>query len=479
MAAFGLMELILMVMLGGGSMGNDLIDYLPSNLYWQTQGVELKSDVLLHELDDKPGVPVDARRYIENLGSASAEVRDQASEALRKLGGVVVPDLEKASQSSNPEVAQRAQLLLKALHDNARAPALRRLMAIRALGELKDPSAAAVLTKLAKSKRPFEAEYAQAALAAIAGKPVTRKGITPAERAGDLWLLPKDSGLVAQMAIEPGGPVDLRAMVQPMTAMMGGEPQALDAAVEGVTRQVLQIAQRTGNLRLTSVTLGLNENPKAGAVIILRGLYDAKALGPAIQSANPQAAITQVGGVEVVEVSQNRAYLVLADSHRAVLIAGDPQLPMPVEAMVNACQAGKGTLNENKDLVALLKTVDTTLPIWGVAKMNDSYRQLPNSQPFDSVTLAGIKAGDMGSFTVTATGKDPVAVAASVQAVNQEIEKVKAELAQPRMGALPFTQAIKSILDSVRCASAGGTATLRWEMKGSPLGIVLGVLLPG
>ena len=71
-------------------------------------------------------------------------------------------------------------------------------MAIRALGELNDKSAAAVLTPLLQSKKMFEADYAAAALAALEGKPYVRPQSDAKTRAADLNMLPDKLGLVGQ-----------------------------------------------------------------------------------------------------------------------------------------------------------------------------------------------------------------------------------------------------------------------------------------
>jgi hypothetical protein len=87
--------------------GNDLLDYLPAKHYWQAKSVTVTTENLLAEL--------------------KADPKDKAT-------------------------------------------AVRRLMAIRTLGEQKDPNALPALKKLLGSKELFEDEYARRAVAAIEGR---------------------------------------------------------------------------------------------------------------------------------------------------------------------------------------------------------------------------------------------------------------------------------------------------------------------
>ena len=80
--------------------------------------------------------------------------------------------------------------------DTSKATAVRRLMAIRTLGELKDKSALPALEKLTDSKEMFVADYAKRAIANIEGKPLVI-GIpdnSAQMREKDLWMLPAKCG---------------------------------------------------------------------------------------------------------------------------------------------------------------------------------------------------------------------------------------------------------------------------------------------
>ena len=130
---------LLMMLLSGGS--NDLLDAIQSDSYWNSKHVTVSVEQLIADAS----------------GSVRADV-------------------------ASPHAAE-----------------VRRLIAIRTLGEMKTVEAVVALNALMESKEPFVADYAQAAIAAIEGKQAMRAGIAQ-DRMTDVWLLPAQCELVAQIA---------------------------------------------------------------------------------------------------------------------------------------------------------------------------------------------------------------------------------------------------------------------------------------
>src|SRR5207253_10196799 len=62
------------------------------------------------------------------------------------------------------------------------AASVRRLMAIRTLGEMKKDEGLATLQSLVDSKEPFVGDYAKSAIASIQGKPIARPGVSAQAR---------------------------------------------------------------------------------------------------------------------------------------------------------------------------------------------------------------------------------------------------------------------------------------------------------
>src|SRR4051812_1355960 len=113
--------LIFTMLLGGGS-GNELLDIIPTDAYWKAKEVEVTATNILIELN-----------------SIKAD-------------------------------------------DTSKASAVRRLMAIRTLGELKSADAVPSLKSQLESKEMFIAAYAQRALNAIEGKPTAPASGVPPDR---------------------------------------------------------------------------------------------------------------------------------------------------------------------------------------------------------------------------------------------------------------------------------------------------------
>src|SRR3954468_13520539 len=121
--------LIFTLLLGGGT-GNDLLDLIPTDVYWKVKDVE-------------PTVP----NLMLELNSIKAD-------------------------------------------DTSKAVAVRRLMAIRALGELKTPDAVNSLKAQLENKDMCVADYAQHAIDLIEGKPSAHSsGVPPDRMKQDLYML--------------------------------------------------------------------------------------------------------------------------------------------------------------------------------------------------------------------------------------------------------------------------------------------------
>jgi len=164
--AFGFIEILLALLTGGGG-GNDLLDYMPTAAYWKAKGVEITAERMAAELATEE--PADAAKLVRDLGADDFATREAAMKKLRAMGPAAAPALEQAADNDDPEVKMRARQLLQkvAATGGAQAKAVRRLMAVRALGKLKRPEGLAALRPLLASKEPFVADYARQAIAAV------------------------------------------------------------------------------------------------------------------------------------------------------------------------------------------------------------------------------------------------------------------------------------------------------------------------
>jgi len=356
---FGMMELLLVALTG--SAGNDLLDYMQTKAYWQIKGVPVTAEAMQAEL--KPILPGQMKALMADLTGNDEAKRKAAVGRLSTMGVGVIPQLEKAAAAAqgNPEKAGAIQQLIGKLYQARQAGAVRRLMAIRTLGELKARSALPTLKGLLKSKALFEADYAAAAIAAINGKPYKRPGLSAKTLAADMWRLPPNCGIVAQVSVPPGGPVDFAKLLKKVGQMPGGmKPDQV--LVQG-TKMLIKAAEMTGNIRFEGLTMGVADNvgDRTGfVVLIVRGVYDAKAIS-ALMGDQGRAKTETVNGIEVLKPDGEVA-LILPSNDMLVFCAGPKREGLPLGAVTTALKTGLGGLKPASDLGKLIKTVDTSAP---------------------------------------------------------------------------------------------------------------------
>src|SRR5688500_18760743 len=198
LSEFSLVTLI-SFLLGAG--GGDLLDYLPTEAYWKAKQMTVTADVLTAALRPTPVAQV--ADLVAQLDSPDAAVRDAAAAKIRAAGAGALPALKEQTESDIIETSRRAKALIQEITADAKPAGVRRLMAIRTLGERKERGALEVLRPLLDSKEPFVAEYAGRAIATIDGKSFTRARPEDSLRQ-DLWLLPANTAAVAQYAPRGG-----------------------------------------------------------------------------------------------------------------------------------------------------------------------------------------------------------------------------------------------------------------------------------
>ncbi|MDD4889419.1 MAG: hypothetical protein PHU85_05775 [Phycisphaerae bacterium] len=205
-----------MAFLIGGSSGADLLRFISSQNYWAAQKVEITVDNMATALG-KPGEAKEIADLASKLGDREHKVRVEAHAKLVAMGPAIIAQLNKAMESpANEEARLQLKEVLAELSGKGQAAAVRRLMAIRALGELKDAKAVPTLKPLLESKALFEAEYAARAIAAVEGKEY-RPAVDPAKAVReDVWLLPKNCGVVAQATLPDLGIKGLDDLLAPL-----------------------------------------------------------------------------------------------------------------------------------------------------------------------------------------------------------------------------------------------------------------------
>ena len=453
--------------------GNDLLDHMQTEAYWKIKGVTVTAETMQAEL-----TPLTAGQIKGLVGDLTGDDKAKGAAAATKLssmGAAVLPQLEKAAAAAQgkPEKAAAIQRLIGRVLASGQGGAVRRLMAIRAIGELKARPALGVLKGLLKSKTLFEADYAAAAIAAIEGKAYKRPGPSAKLLAADVLRLPAGCGIAGQFRMTPGAPMNVDKLFKDMGQLSGGmKSEELTAQV---TQMLVGAADMVGNIRFDSVTLGV-ANTVGGrtgfGVFIVRGKYDAKAIS-ALFGAQRGAKSETINGIEVLGPGGSPA-LIMPDNDTLILCLGPSRAAMPLGEVTAGIKTGLGGFKGDSELGKLIATVDKSGPLWAAATITEAYAKEggPMFAAFKAITLKSksVKGGQV--ITVTGKGSDAKAVAAAVKVFEGHIAEGKTELGRevqrggPRSG---MSKPMLAFLKSMKAKADGASATVTAAMTGSPL----------
>src|SRR5689334_17241673 len=234
--SFSMIFLLFTLITGGG--GNHLLDYASTQAYWKSKGVAVSVQTMSAELKTSDGQ--DISQLIAQLASPDGNVRAGASKKIVQLGESALPQLEKAVETPDPEVATSVKTLIADISAASKKNAVRRLMAIRTLGELKKPEGLNALRPLVNAKEMFVAEYAARSMAQIEGKPIASTSPTLEQKKADLNLLTADCRMIVQAA-PPFTPVGVDVLIDKIPAAAIGNPNKDQIKTE-ITNAVLMVA---------------------------------------------------------------------------------------------------------------------------------------------------------------------------------------------------------------------------------------------
>ncbi|MCL2641400.1 MAG: hypothetical protein FWD53_11175, partial [Phycisphaerales bacterium] len=263
--------LMFMMMLAGGPEGpQDMLDMVPTEVYWQSKGI--------------------------------------------------TPSIEQLEKDAGPVQGEGSKA--------------RRLMAIRTLGEVKVAAAVPTLKLLVEAKEPFVAEYAKRAIAQIEGKPVAvaaKKSIADdlALLPKDVGIVGQFRGMSGvTVALEQLVPV-IRAQIEEheyMRSMVGELPDD-KKFTSLLTGKVVEWVETVGNVRVDGMTLAVAEdvgNQSGWAMMIFRGKGDRAAFVAALKKTGrvedekeeeqgeqnirryrPLMKATQDEGIDIIELGEH------------------------------------------------------------------------------------------------------------------------------------------------------------------------------
>jgi hypothetical protein len=466
---------LLLLIFGAGS--TDLLSMMSTSEYWQAKGqspttVELIADV------EPSKVSGDVQKLVTDLGSPEFKTRDAAQKALARMGPDVVPLLKGATESKDAEVADAAKGIVASLTEHAKSRDMERLMAIRTLGERKEPSALAALKEAEKSKEPFVADYALRAVGQIEGHAVTPVDHR-AELEKDVWLLPQDTGTVMQASATSWlGTIDIPTMLDRVgNTPVVGMPAPNKAQLEQqLSTGLIKVVERIGNVRIDGATLGVSaevSNDSGWVVVLLRGQFDRPAVVAAIKSlAGEDAPLTREGGADVFTPEESTK---IAFFDGCVMLVGSDSKETTetlFAATSKALASGQGELKANEKMAALLAGADRTGPLWAVSQVPAAIKKEDaDLASFDTVMLATAVKNRSLTFSVTAKGSDAEQmkaasdklegeVADTVKEAKQLMAQVPPQFAATEQGEIAF-------MESLKFKTAGTTTVLSGEVSPS------------
>lgn len=467
--SFGVLLMLLTMV---GQTGNHLLDLASTEAYWKSKNVTVSVESMLAELKPPPAA-ADLNRQIVELASPDAAAREAASKAILTAGPGAVGPLERAVSLNDPQISGAARELLAQIRLANKAAQVRRLLAIRTLGELKDAGATGALTPLSTSPDPFESEYAKRALSMIKGQPYASPDVDPKLRLADALSLPADTRAVLQQIATGGTWTPLEKMLEAAPAMPGMPPIDKAKMRDEVTAGIVKLAEQIGDVRIDAVTAGLSGDPgpNAGfALILVRGLYDRDAVVATLRKAEIQS--KPVAGLDVFTVERN-ILLIPLDNARFALLAGPRNDALPINDVVAALQGAKPGLAAAPDMKPLLDAVDAKQPLWGVAKMTDTYKKAPILRSLDTLSLTGTRDGATSlKLTLKAIGPDADGVKAAAAEAGALVQQGLAAVRQAARD-MPALKPFQTFLESVKIDvnEKSLQATARFEGDSSMLGM--------
>ena len=275
-----------MITLTEGS--GDPIDHLDSKLFWKARGIEMTAANLLEAANPPAGA--DATAHLARLGAPEFRERQAAEKALLAMGPGILPQVRPLTRSEDPEVAERAVRIVRALAPRDSFSDVQRLMAIRSLGELGDSAALPALRPLAEATDPATRAYAERAIARIEGRPAPAP---PRDTEAVEQSFHAMSDGYALVALRPSGrpAPSVPALVQGMMGKLGLDAGMIRQQGEDSQADIAAFLEKTGPFRIDLMLLragqrpaALGEEPKRWFTTLLTGRFDTNRIARAVES---------------------------------------------------------------------------------------------------------------------------------------------------------------------------------------------------
>jgi len=421
----GIQEMMMALLLTffGGTSGNEALDYVDADLYFKSKGVEMTVESMMLEAK-KPDVGADAF---------------------------------------------------------AKEASVRRLLAIRTLGEKKDKKALDVLSSFIASKEMFVADYAKRAIAKIEGKPMPENAATEGWKK-DLPLLPKNTGIVINTRLSPlTGKSGLVHRFKSMEKIKGME-KMMDEMEKGIIDGFYPVIDRTGNVRIDSLTVAVADNVggnQGWVTGIVRGEYDKQAIINFINQEMAEAMDLKKIENTTYFMPEDTAAFAFQDNNTFNFIAGPDEDSMPLSHIQKAIDSKNQTLAFSEKLQKLIKKTGKKGNLWASGLVSGEMLEVPHLKEFETVRIETETKEDGIDASIIGEGKDEKVVTDTMDAMEKiylnfkqnELEEMEEEM--PKM-MKPMVTAMKSL--QFRAIEKEGIITLEIP-KVDPLQLIFGYFM--
>jgi hypothetical protein len=460
--------LVIYAFLSGGAV--DGVDLIDADYYWRSQEIEVGAETIVPLLVEKaPAVDVPAA--IRDLASPDYKTRVDAKKRLLAAGPAATDALEEAAKSDDPEVALSAQEILGKMKAESGADDVRLLMAISTAGRERMKEAVPALEKLVGSRRPFVDEYAREALALMKGEPFESPALDPDAGLADVRCLPQGTAAVIHFDTRLSRSMDIKAVFDALAAGPRRRPNP-DEMKAGIVEAV----EALGNMRLDAATFGVSDEigPRKGFVVfILRGRYKPDRLAAFLGAKFPRGQVRTVEGVKVW-MPDSECEFVPFDERRVAVIVGPRGATRPTAELIRALKTGKGTIERDADMAALLAATRKKSPGWALIKVTDAYKREADGflDPYTSGRLEANVAEGFLELSLHAECADAEAAAAAKAEIAKQMQELITELNEELKRQAPATRALlEPLVDFAKTVEVEAKGA-GLEMKGrAPLDI--------
>ena len=465
-----------MVMLTEGS--GDPTDHLDSKLFWKGRGIDMTAANLLEAAN--PPASADATAHLSRLGAPEFRERQAAEKALLALGPGILPQVRPLTRSEDPEVAERAVRIVRALAPRDSFSDVQRLMAIRGLGELGDAAALPALRPLAEATDPATRAYAARAIARIEGRPAPAPA-RDAEAVEQSFHGMSEGHVLVAVRPSDRPALSIPALIHSTMGEFGLDADMIRQQCEDTQAEFTAVLEKTGPFRIDLLLLragqrpaALGEEPKRWYAALLTGQFDTNRIARAVESLEegtgdlglPAPERRVRNGVVYYDLGGEIALMLISPRHIAMSYAPD----QPVGIAFSHCMEMRQRLAPPKG----------SRVVHGNVPLNMEARELSEAHVMAAAFTRKLRANapvaeddpfpartarlfadpaEEGAWRLEASGEFPdAAVAASQKArLLDGVNKARGALAQ---GA-PMTDGVREAMDKMETTVDGAGIRIR------------------